>query len=153
MVLCWISTLYATPDLSSDITAADHSSACYCYIDDFDIDLPWASCQIRKITGAHAPGMPGTFSPSPQVSDSDMHHGTCVTHVPWCMLGSLTRGLLWSRRQGKRSRYSRCMRNPQFYVSGKRPMVQLYSKHWNIKLGPPKRPFGISRTWVNLSVQ
>ena len=21
-----------------------------------------------------------------------MHHGTCVTHVPWCMLGSLTRG-------------------------------------------------------------
>ena len=21
-----------------------------------------------------------------------MHRGTCVTHVPWCMLGSLTRG-------------------------------------------------------------
>ena len=37
----------------------------------------WASCQIRKIVGAHAPGMPGTFSPSPQVSDPDMHHGTC----------------------------------------------------------------------------
>ena len=33
----------------------------------------WASCQIRKIAGAHAPGMPGTFSPSPQVSDPDMH--------------------------------------------------------------------------------
>ena len=42
----------------------------------------WASCQIRKIAGAHAPGMPGTISPSPQVSDPDMHHGTCVTHVP-----------------------------------------------------------------------
>ena len=26
------------------------------------------------------------------VSDPDMHHGTCTTHVPWCMLGSLTRG-------------------------------------------------------------
>ena len=39
----------------------------------------WASCQIRQIAGAHAPGMPGTFSPSPQVSDPDMHHGTCVT--------------------------------------------------------------------------
>ena len=37
---------------------------------------PWASCQIRNIAGAHAPGMPGTFSPSPQVSDPDMHHGT-----------------------------------------------------------------------------
>ena len=26
------------------------------------------------------------------VNDPDMHHGTCVTHVPWCMSGSLTRG-------------------------------------------------------------
>ena len=61
----------------------------------------WASCQIRKIVGAHAPGMPGTFSPSPQVSDPDMHHGTCVTHVPWCMPGWLTNGFLWNRRRGK----------------------------------------------------
>ena len=29
--------------------------------------------------------MPGTFSPPPRVTDPDMHHGTCVTHVPWCM--------------------------------------------------------------------
>ena len=43
-----------------------------------------------KLLVAHAPGMPGTFSPSPRVTDSDMHHGTCVTHVPWCMPGSLT---------------------------------------------------------------
>ena len=61
----------------------------------------WASCQIRKIAGAHAPGMPGTFSPSPQVSDPDMHHGTCVTHVPWCMPGLLTSSFLWNRRRGK----------------------------------------------------
>ena len=26
----------------------------------------------------------------PPVSDPGMHHGTCVTHVPWCMSGSLT---------------------------------------------------------------
>ena len=26
------------------------------------------------------------------VNDPGMHHGTCVTHVPWCMSGSLTRG-------------------------------------------------------------
>ena len=62
---------------------------------------PWASCQIRKIAGAHAPGMPGTFSPSPQLNDPDMHHGTCVTHVPWCMPGSLTSGFLCNRRRGK----------------------------------------------------
>ena len=83
---------------------------------------PWASYQIRKIAGAHAPGMPGKFSPPPRVSDPGMHHGTCVTHVPWCMPGSLTNDFLWSRRRGKRSRHSRRMRKPQFYLSGKRPM-------------------------------
>ena len=52
----------------------------------------WASCQIRKIAGAHAPGMPGTFSPPSGSSYPDMHHGTCMTHVSWCMPGSLTSG-------------------------------------------------------------
>ena len=50
-----------------------------------------------KLRVAHAPGMPGTFSPPPTskeplVSDPGMHHGTCVTHVPRLMSGSLTRG-------------------------------------------------------------
>ena len=55
----------------------------------------WAFRQIRKIAGAHAPGMPGTFSPPPRVRDPDMHHGS------WCMPGSLTSGFLWNRRRGK----------------------------------------------------
>ena len=29
----------------------------------------------------------------PLISDHGMHHGTCVTHVPWCMPGSLNRGV------------------------------------------------------------
>ena len=42
-------------------------------------------------------GMPGTFSPPPTskerlVNDPGIHHGTCVTHVPRCMSGLLTRG-------------------------------------------------------------
>ena len=42
-------------------------------------------------------GMPGTFprhrfQRKPLVSDPGMHRGTCVTHVPWCMLGSRSRG-------------------------------------------------------------
>ena len=78
-----------------------------------------------KLRVAHAPGMPGTFSPRPRVSDPDMHHGTCVTHVPWCMPGLLTSGLVWSRWQGKRSRHSGRMRNPQFYVLDKRPMQSI----------------------------
>ena len=75
-----------------------------------------------KLRIAHALGMPGTFSPPPRVSDPDMHYSTCVTHVPGCMSGSLTNGFLCIRWRGKRSRHSRRMRNPQFYVSGKRPM-------------------------------
>ena len=29
----------------------------------------------------------------PRVSDAGMHHGMYVPHMPWCMLGSLTRGV------------------------------------------------------------
>ena len=69
-----------------------------------------------KMRVVHAPGMPGTFS----------------THVPWCISGSLTRGFLWSRWRGKRSRHSRHMRNPQYYVSGKRPIRSLVLDIYNL---------------------
>ena len=53
--------------------------------------------RYAKLRVAHAPGMAGTFSrhrlQRKQLdSDLDMHHGRCATHVPWCALGSLTRG-------------------------------------------------------------
>ena len=76
-----------------------------------------ASSQIRKIAGLAYVGDAGdVFSPM-RVSDPDMHDDTWVTHVSWCMPGSLTIGFLWSRY-----RHSRRLHNPQFYVSGKRPM-------------------------------
>ena len=78
-----------------------------------------------KLWVAHAPRMPGTFSPPPRVNDPGMHHGTCVTHVPWCMPGSLTSGFLWSRCRGKRSQHTRRIHNPQFYLSGKRPKARI----------------------------
>ena len=81
--------------------------------------------RYARLRIAHAPGMPGTFSPSPQVSDPDMYHGTCVTHVPWCMPGSLTSGFLWNRRRGKTFPAFPAHAHPQFYVSGKRPMMAL----------------------------
>ena len=79
--------------------------------------------KYEKLQVAHAAGMPGTFSPPPRVSDPDMLHGTCVTHMSCCMPRSLISGFLWSRWRGKRSRHSRCTRNPHFYVSRKRPMA------------------------------
>ena len=70
---------------------------------------------------ALALGMPGTLAIT--VSDHDVPNGTCATHVPWSMPGLLIRDLLWNRWRGKRSRNSWRMSNPQFYVSGKRPML------------------------------
>ena len=76
-----------------------------------------------KLRVAHTPEMPGTFSLPPRVSDPDIDHGTCVTHVSWCMSGTLTCCFLWSQWWGKYSRHSWRMRNPQFYLSDKRPIT------------------------------
>ena len=80
-----------------------------------------ASSHIRKIEVCACAENAGNISPA-TVSDLHVYHGTCVMHVPWCMPGSLTSGFLWIRWRGKRSRHSWRMHNPQFYVSGKRPM-------------------------------
>ena len=87
-------------------------------------------------------GNAGTVSPSPQVNDPDMHHGTCVTHAPWCTPGSLLAVSFEIGGGWKRSRHSRRMRNLQFYVSGKRPIIR-YSPthdivHPNITTSTPK---------------
>ena len=90
-----------------DITAASHQ---------------WASYQIRKIAGCACAGNAGNVFPrrrfqrKPIVSDPGMHHGTCVTHVPWCMSGSLTCG------DGENVPAFPAHAHPQFYVSGKRPI-------------------------------
>ena len=87
------------------------------------VSIPWASCQIRKIAGCASAGNAGAFPPTPLVSDPDMHHVTHVTHVLWCIPGSLTSGYLRRRWRGKRPRHSRRTRNPQFYVSRKNPIL------------------------------
>ena len=55
-----------------------------------------------KLRVMHAPGMPGTSSPSPGVSDPDMYRGTCVTYVPCCMSGSIISAFLWKTVVWKR---------------------------------------------------
>ena len=83
----------------------------------------WARCINVRV--ANAPGMPGTFSQPPRVSDPDMHLGTYVTHVPLCMPGSLTSGFLWSRCQGKHSWHSRRLGNPYFMYLVRGPLTTL----------------------------
>ena len=59
--------------------------------------MPWASYQIRIIAGCACAGNARNVFPrhwlqrKPLVSNPGMHHGTCVTHVPWCMSGLLSR--------------------------------------------------------------
>ena len=61
------------------------------------LEIPWASYQIREIAGcACAENALEQFArhrlqTKPLVSDPGMHPGTCITHVPWCMPGSLIR--------------------------------------------------------------
>ena len=51
---------------------------CPCY--NIILHNVWAACQVRKIAGAHAPGMPGTFSPSPGKRQAIP---TCITTLAW----------------------------------------------------------------------
>ena len=105
--------------------------------------LQWASCQIRNIAGCACTGMPETFSPPSRFNDPDMYHGTCVTHVPWCMPGSLTSGCLWSWWRRKRSWHSLRMRNLNFYVSGKRPICWGVILCWRKLLLSKIRPWSL----------
>ena len=91
---------------------------------DLENDFYGPLIRYVKLQVAHAPRMSGTFSLPLRISDPDMHHGTCVTHVPWCMSGSLTGGFLCSRWRGIRSRHSL---RTQFYVFGKRTMWKTIS--------------------------
>ena len=137
LLLRCLSNSRATPSLSHpisrlrDFTRFGGKTSCcsvnrgpdylwHVYIDYLERHEPLT--RYVKLWIAHAPGMWGTFSPTARVIDPDLHHGTCVTHVPWCMSGSITSGFRLSWWRGKRSRHSRRMRNPQFYLSDKTPM-------------------------------
>ena len=111
LLLQWIQTTFYV------LTIQDYRLIC---VHTFQYIVNGPLTRYVQLRVAHAPGISGTFSPP--LSDPDMYHGTCVTSVAWCMSGSLPSSCLWSRWRGKLSRYSRRMRNPQFYVSGKRPM-------------------------------
>ena len=81
---------------------------------------------------AHVPEMPGTFIPPLWVSYPDLHLGTCVTHLPWCIPGSLTIDFLWGRWWRKRSRHPRRLRNPQFKYLTRSPCHNEINWHFRV---------------------
>ena len=101
-----------------------HALAMFSRSDDW-LAVAWTSYQIRKIAGcAFLMGKPGTFSPPPnskgtaslrsRYASRHVRHAHAVMHV----------GIANPRRRGKRSRHSRRMRKPRFYVSGKRHITE-----------------------------
>ena len=115
-----VDDLYTNREVLDKLFVEMISTLCLSYSLVNYIITEWASCQIRKIVACACAENAGNVFPPLWVSDPDMHHGTCVKHVPWCMPGSLTSGFRWSQLRGERSRHSQRMRNLQFYVSGKR---------------------------------
>ena len=75
-----------------------------------------------KLRVVHAPGMPGTFYPA---TDFKGNRQLATRYVS----RHVRDGVAYPQWRGKRSRHSRRMRNPQFYVSGKRPVVIWISEH------------------------
>ena len=89
------------------------------------VRVPWAMSlarYIKKNAGCASAGNAGNVFTATAGWRSPHHHGTCVRHAPRCLPGSPTSDFPWSWWRGKRSRHSRRSRNPQFDVSGKRPM-------------------------------
>ena len=80
----------------------------------------------------------------PLVSDPSMHHGTCVTHVPWCMSGSLTSGggenapgipsACATRNFAYRVRGPLCLYNP--YGNYFTPEASYYIEHIALLISP-----------------
>ena len=88
-------------------------------------NAPWASCQKRKLAGCACSGNAGNVCPA---TDSKGNRKlsilACITARAWRTCRNPCREPK-PRWRGKRSRPSWRMRNPKFYVSGKRPMGDL----------------------------
>ena len=86
-------------------------------------DLHGPLTRYVKLCVAHAPGMPGTFSPPPTSKETASYRSRHASRHVRNARAVMHVGIANPWRRGKRSRHSRRMRNPQFYVSGKRPVV------------------------------
>ena len=90
-----------------------------------------------KLWAAHAPRMSGTFSPPPSSKETASYRPRHASRHVRPARAVMHVRIANPRWRGKRSRPYQRMRNPQFYISGKRPIVPV----------PVKQPWG---RWVNL---
>ena len=91
----------------------------------------WASCQIHKIAGCACTGYAGNVFPTTDFKGNrQLAIPACITARTWRTRHDACRDRQLAV-EGKRSRHSWRMRNPQFYVSGKRSIKW---RLWCIKL-------------------
>ena len=75
--------------------------------------------------------MAGTFFPLPLVSDPGMHHDTCMTHVPWCMPGSLTGSFPLKSVAGKTFKAFQVHAQPAILrIWQEAHVLILHARHW-----------------------
>ena len=98
----------------------------------------WAFYRIRKIAGCACTENAGNIFPAIDFKgDRSLAIPACITVHVWrtCRDACRIADLQWL---GERSRHSQRMRNPQFYVSGKRPIAVpyntiLHTTQWKLK--------------------
>ena len=93
---------------------------------------PWTSCQIRKLRVVHALRLPVTFSPPPTLKETAIYRSRHASRHVRDARAVKHIGIASPQWRGKRSRHSPRMRNPQFCVSGKRPMVGVVQRQSEI---------------------
>ena len=86
------------------------------------LSIKWATYQIRQLRIVRAPGMPRTFSLPPTSKETTSKRSRHASRHVRDARAVMHVGIANPRWREKRSKHSRRMRNPQFYVSGKRPM-------------------------------
>ena len=80
--------------------------------------------RYEKLRVAHAPDLPGMFSPSATLNETTRYRSRYASRHVRDARSVMHVGIDNPRCRGKRSRHSRRMRNPYFYVSGKRLIGQ-----------------------------
>ena len=88
----------------------------------FLTDVSWASYQIGKSAACACPGNAGNVFPPPTSKETAGQRSRHASRLVRDARAVMHVGIANPRWRGKRSRHFRRMRNPQFYVTGKRPM-------------------------------
>ena len=92
--------------------------------------LWWASYQIRKIVVCACAGNAGNVFPATDFKETASKRSRYASQHVRDAHAEMHVGMANPQWRGERSRHSRRMRNPQFYISGKRSMASHTNCMW-----------------------